>query len=558
MVFSESRRLGWSMERAWYAGWYLLVCAFFVVHTLTFIESSSVSLPDGTRRFCLVDDAMISMRYAWNLSHGHGLVWNVGEHVEGYSNPAWVLVMAAVTRFADKSTSCLVVQILGALLALASAVLAASIANQLPSRAVSEHSAARRLVPAVVFAATLTYYPLVFWSLFGMETGLLTVLLLSAARLALRQRPPLGAVSSLLAIAYLTRADAILVSGVLIGYLGARELVRGARAERLRRLATLTAPLATVMLTHLTFRQFYYGELLPNTYLLRLADYPLAERLLNGLTFAAPFAKQSLIAYLLCLGAAFVWRCPRSFLLFGLGFVSALYQVYVGGDPWPFWRLATPGVPLVLAAGLAGSIHAVEGWLVRLVSRRRANARIARCALGLAVAGATLSVVASLNWQFRSRWVGTSDPTAGWSRRNVWTADFLSDAIRPGGRIGVVWAGTIPYYSGLAAIDFLGRSDKHVARVPADFSGAVSWSGMTSVPAHNKYDLDYSIKELQPDYIEVYAWGQQSVYPWVVKHYVGIAGPNLRGYLKWNSPHVDWNVVRRRARLVRLPPEGDG
>jgi hypothetical protein len=26
---------------------------------------------------------MISMRYAWNVSHGSGLVWNPGERVEG-------------------------------------------------------------------------------------------------------------------------------------------------------------------------------------------------------------------------------------------------------------------------------------------------------------------------------------------------------------------------------------------------------------------------------------------------------------------------------------------
>lgn len=33
-----------------------------------------------------VDDAYISFRYATNLIHGHGLVFNPGERVEGYSN----------------------------------------------------------------------------------------------------------------------------------------------------------------------------------------------------------------------------------------------------------------------------------------------------------------------------------------------------------------------------------------------------------------------------------------------------------------------------------------
>jgi hypothetical protein len=44
------------------------------------------------------DDAYVSFRYAENLVHGlvhgHGLVFNPGERVEGYSNFLWVLLAA--------------------------------------------------------------------------------------------------------------------------------------------------------------------------------------------------------------------------------------------------------------------------------------------------------------------------------------------------------------------------------------------------------------------------------------------------------------------------------
>ena len=43
----------------------------------------------------LTDDAFISFRYARNLLEGHGLVFNPGEYVEGYSNFLWVLELAA-------------------------------------------------------------------------------------------------------------------------------------------------------------------------------------------------------------------------------------------------------------------------------------------------------------------------------------------------------------------------------------------------------------------------------------------------------------------------------
>ena len=45
-------------------------------------------------RFNVSDDAMTSMQYAKNLVLGHGLVFNVGERVDGYTNFLWVLFMA--------------------------------------------------------------------------------------------------------------------------------------------------------------------------------------------------------------------------------------------------------------------------------------------------------------------------------------------------------------------------------------------------------------------------------------------------------------------------------
>ena len=46
----------------------------------------------------LCDDAFISFRYARNLVEGHGLVFNAGERVEGYTNFLWVLELAALWK----------------------------------------------------------------------------------------------------------------------------------------------------------------------------------------------------------------------------------------------------------------------------------------------------------------------------------------------------------------------------------------------------------------------------------------------------------------------------
>ena len=76
--------------------WFLILLAVYVLYALAFVYRSSV-VAGGQRYFVLMDDAMISMTYARNLAEGHGAVWYPGaEPVQGYSNPLWMLYMAAV------------------------------------------------------------------------------------------------------------------------------------------------------------------------------------------------------------------------------------------------------------------------------------------------------------------------------------------------------------------------------------------------------------------------------------------------------------------------------
>ena len=75
--------------------WRLLAMGAFSAICLKGLFDASAII-DGTRYFFLDDDQMVSMRFARNLAEGHGLVWNPGERVEGYSNLGWTLVMTLV------------------------------------------------------------------------------------------------------------------------------------------------------------------------------------------------------------------------------------------------------------------------------------------------------------------------------------------------------------------------------------------------------------------------------------------------------------------------------
>src|SRR3990170_7632302 len=89
------------------------LAAIFVLWAGYFIFRSSFIATDGRRYFSLFDDALISLRYAWNLSHGAGLVWNPGEYVEGYSNFLMTLFMSIWTFLLTKREAVLAVKLAG-------------------------------------------------------------------------------------------------------------------------------------------------------------------------------------------------------------------------------------------------------------------------------------------------------------------------------------------------------------------------------------------------------------------------------------------------------------
>ena len=146
----------------------------FLLWCAVFIYRSSFVCIDGRRYFCLFDDAMISMRYAWNLVHGHGLVWNAGEYVQGYTNLLMTLLMAGAIAVSGKLLGPLVVQVLGAGMLLGIAFLNMKIGDLVVR---TSQDSDRHFVRVLTFLCGCCYYPLCYWTLLGMETGLLALLL---------------------------------------------------------------------------------------------------------------------------------------------------------------------------------------------------------------------------------------------------------------------------------------------------------------------------------------------------------------------------------------------
>ncbi len=199
-----------------------------------------------------IDDAYIGFRYARNLLLGRGLVFNPGERVEGVTNIGWTLLLALVGGFVPIPVAA---KVLGALFVAATAVLLLPIGRRRRPGAIDPLF----LYPLPFLA--VTHFDYLYFSLAGMETALLSLVLGTMVLLSLR-----GRAGSWEAIAFLSAAGSLLHPEILMVYplaVAVLFLGPGRRGPPQGRPAAIfAATLAAITLA----RWSYFGQLVPNTF----------------------------------------------------------------------------------------------------------------------------------------------------------------------------------------------------------------------------------------------------------------------------------------------------
>ena len=308
----------------------------------------------------LTDDAFISFRYARNLLDGHGLVFNPGERVEGYTNFLWTLELAGIwglfgVRPEHSAPWLSVAFTAGTLVAVLYQV------ARMPSL---RH---RWLVAWMSMGLVCGSATFAVWtSAGGLETRQFTFLVVAAVvLLSVHRGSRLGLLSASfsLGLASLTRPEGLLIAGCCIGWFVLQSVfgtskpdIRGAggrqsvRVDTLivrmlkrvdwRAVACMVLPFALMVGAHFLFRFLYYGELLPNTYYAKFVRpwwdmglrYYAAAGLETGLYLLVPLATAS---------AWIRWRSHRDGI-YGLALLCvvlhAVYVMRLGGDHFE-WRM---------------------------------------------------------------------------------------------------------------------------------------------------------------------------------------------------------------------------
>ncbi len=485
-------------RRRWSGTCFLLILIAYVFYACAFIYRTSFII-DGTRYFCLFDDEMISMRYAANLAHGHALVWNPGgERVEGFTNPLWVAYMALLHLLpVTQPKISALVQLTGMSLLILNLFVVRRIAE-----AVSGGSA---VVALCATALTASYLPLNNWALQGTEVSILALVVSVSAWSAIRctTGEERGAwwLYVILGISTLVRPDMVVPAVTVLGFVMVHE-----PAHRLRHVCAGFGFLLLCVAALTLFRLWYYDDLLPNTYYLKLTGFPFLFRLTRGAWVSIEFlVTMNPLLPLLALGTILARQDWRLRLLGGLCAAQLVYSVYVGGDAWERWggsnRYVSIAMPLFFVL-LSCALRDCASYVAEHLPRRWAKGE------GALLIGFALLCALSLNLPVGE--AGTAPFAESLlierplhvvdNEWNVRRGLLLKRVTDERAKVAVVWAGAAPYFMQRFAIDLLGKNDRTIARekmrIPSQANPLTAF-----YPGHMKWDYEHSFGSLKPDLV---------------------------------------------------------
>jgi arabinofuranosyltransferase len=418
------------------------------------------------------DDAYISYRYAANLAHGLGPVFNAGERVEGYSSFLWMILGATVLRLGGEPQVWM--PVLSALAALATLGLVMH----------AHHSRGMNLLPAGFLLAASPCFGA--WGTGGLETALFTltltggILALMRATASRQRQDPASrpaaeggqvvadalrtslASGFLFALATLTRPEGLFLSPIAGAWLLYAVLRKRAPW---RAWGAWAAIWLACVAPQLAWRASYYGRLLPNSYYIKSPGFP---NVMEGLGYVLRSIRD-LHLYLPILAAVVLFTAAgrarlRAAALGPIAAAIAIYGAYVtttGGDFMPLYRFVAPIMPLfALAAGA-----------VMLAAHAAMTARWSR-GVALVVTASILAGYSLLNVQRTLRepdvWTEGTLASVGLMRQQVHDWGEVGRELRrvsaPTDTLATTAAGIIPYESRLYTLDLLGLNAPDLRR----------------------------------------------------------------------------------------------
>ena len=414
-----------------------------------------------------VDDTFISMRYSENFALGRGLVYNVGERVEGYSNPLWTVMLGLFARAGwsqVRSDLALlqVAKVAGGLFALGTLLVLAAL-----TRWIARRGALGRLSPLTGLAVvgTVATYSFTLWAMSGLETAMCAFFLTAAlaahfvalARIRDGERPNgllvLGGIAFGL-VTWVRPEQPFAWAGTM--------LVFSMIASPRERSAIPWSAVPTLVLYGAleAFRFAYYHGLVANSVVAKTGGGVASAILGAKYMLAAVGGTIGIVALGLC-GLPALLRGRREWQFLALYCAAMLGLLGVSGGDWmPGFRLLVPIAPMLWLLALSAA-------LVLLGAPGRDVPAPLVVAIVLVFAAAQFADGRKAVRAEQPFATGFKGVTWTSSRERIAIAKQLRSTLPPHSTLAVFEAGYVPYYCpDLRIQDDSGLNDAEIARLP--------------------------------------------------------------------------------------------
>ncbi len=362
-----------------------------------------------------VDDAFITFRYAANIAHGNGLVYNLGERVLGTSTPLFTLLIALFNLIGIDSITA----------ALFFNLTAAGLTTVILYRW-SQHLDLGRfaILPAVIY---IVFPRSVICDIAGMETALFALLVTSGMYLLFRGEH--FAAITVASLATVARPEGWALLALILAAIVFRDR---------RQLVLKAVPVLLIAGNWLLFAQAYFGSVVPNSLTAKMALYSGYERFSSWQNPAITLGLNSpfgwIIWPLFLLGLIFAFRRDRLLGIIAVWCGAYLGALIVSGTHVFFWYPA----PVYPTSFVIVTI-AVVRLLLWLPFRRAATTTWVPAVVSILV------VVASLI-HLTGRFDNLRLEMASYHDIHIAAADYLTQHARPNDRVLAEDIGYFGYY----------------------------------------------------------------------------------------------------------------
>lgn len=387
------------------------------------------------------DDALISLRYANRFINGLGLTWTNGIPVEGYSNLLWILLISVLGKLGVNLI--VAVRLLGLLFTFSNIYL---IINYVSKRYNNSVSLLTTLLIFYSFAGTV-----IIWSIAGLEQPLVGFLVIYAIIRYLDYKDfnnptSLYACSVALGLLAITRPDGILLAFSIFLYQLFNDKLKN-RSNIIALFRLLLLP-TLFFLSQIVFRYYYYGEILPNTALVKIT--PSLHHLWEGVHYNLRFIKANLtLSFLIAFLIALLIKSKqkRIYLYLTILIIWWGYISFIGGDIFPAFRhhILTYSVLLLIMADGLQFLYAKysKKYILPLM---------------------TIAIALFIFQQYTEVYYTVQkNETWEWEMKSL-SKDLVTAFGKEKPLIAVDAAGALPYWTEFPAVDMLGLNDYNIPR----------------------------------------------------------------------------------------------